>query len=526
MKFMKKVLAVMVAVLAICLVATPAFASSITINQNPSGGTAGGENYVAYKIFDVTKTGENKGYKTTDANLGPGTKEGFAYTISRSSAWVSVLQSTKGQTYFTLTPAEGNVYVVELKDGYNTEAGAREIAEWLGTMIPSEFDEDVDRVYPFTSVDEEGQPRTIEVDDGYYLVTSSLGTRVILATTDVEINEKNEYVTDSKVVDKQSVTVGERATYYVKVYLPASIDTGKTVTVHDVLAKSETASFLTFNNDVEVWTGIEDPGSTAAEYRAKTYEALTDSFTVKTTGLSDNCDFEIEIKPDFDSQSTADDLAGHYIVFKYTATLHSEAAADTDYPNTEYSTYSDYTTTEHIANVKTYDFEFTKVDGEAKLLDGAEFELRPTAEGDPIAFIKEGTLYKKADSDDIADPDVQTVTTIVVNSWTDKKATVLSGFGGADDTDGTNYYLVETKAPAGYNKLTSPIIVNVKDNGTISVKIGSDDPVATAAFNVENNTGTVLPSTGGIGTTIFYIIGGALVVGAIVTLVTRRNMSK
>lgn len=510
MKFMKKVLAVMVAVLAICLVATPAFASSIKVNQEETG--AGNESYVAYKIFDVTKTDANKNYETTDTNLGPGTAEGFAYTISKSSAWVSVLRSQKGQTYFTLTSAEGNVYVVELKDGNNTAEKAREIAEWLRDNIPATL-ADVDKTYEFTS----NEPATA-VDDGYYLVTSSLGTRVILATTDVEINEKNEYVTDSKVVEKQSVTVGESATYYVKVYLPESIDTTKTVTVHDVLAKSEdgTVKFLTFNNDVEVWTGTKDPGSTVADYKGLSYEEPSSSFTIKTDP-ADDCDFEIDIDPA--------ELAGNYIVFKYSAELRSDAVADTDYSNTEYSTYSEYTTTEHIAKVKTYDFEFTKVDGEAKL-DGAEFELRPTADGDPIAFIKDGTLYKKADSDDIADPDTQTVTTIVVNSKTDDKATVLSGFGGADDTDGTNYYLVETKAPAGYNKLTAPIIVNVKDNGTISVKIGNDDPVATAAFNVENNTGTVLPSTGGIGTTIFYIIGGALVVGAIVTLVTRRNMSK
>ncbi len=506
MKFMKKVLAVMVAVLAICLAATPAFAASIEVDSE------GTESYVAYKIFDVTKTEENEGYKTTGPSDG-GTA-GFAYTISKDSAWVSVLTSDTGKTYFKLTLA-GDVYVVELV-GDSTAERAKEIAEWLEENIPSQL-KPVDKKYEFISK----QPAT-EVDDGYYLITSSLGTKVILATTDIKINEKNEYVTDDKVVEKQSVTVGESATYYVKVYLPASIDTSEIVTVHDVLAKSETASFLTFNNDVKVWTGTEDPGSTVAVYKNLRYEGLSSSFAVKTTGLTDDCDFEIEIYPDVDPESAEDDLAGSYIVFKYSAELHSNALADTEYVNTEHSTYYSHTTVEHVAKVKTYDFEFTKVDGEAKL-DGAEFELRPTENGDPIKFIKDedGTLYKKADSDD-----TDTVTTIVVNSKTKNKATVLSGFGGADDTDGTNYYLVETKAPAGYNKLTAPIIVNVKDNGTISVKIGNDDPVATATFNVENNTGTVLPSTGGIGTTIFYIIGGALVVGAIVTLVTRRNMSK
>lgn len=513
MNFMKKVLAVMVAVLAICLVATPAFASSIKVNQDETG--AGNESYVAYKIFDVTKTDANKNYETTDTNLGPGTAEGFAYTISKSSAWVSVLQSQKGQTYFTLTSAEGNVYVVELKDGNNTAEKAREIAEWLRDNIPATLAE-VDKTYNFTS----NEPAT-EVDDGYYLVTSSLGTRVILATTDVEINEKNEYVTDSKVVEKQSVTVGESATYYVKVYLPASIDISKTVTVHDVLAKNDSVSFLTFNNDVTVWAGTTDPGSTVDKYKDLTYTDPTRSFVVKTEDLDDNCDFEIVINPG-KTETYPNSLAGYYIVFKYSAWLHSDAVADTNYPNTEHSTYSEYTTTEQVANVKTYDFEFSKVDDTTKL-DGAEFELRTsdTSTAEVIKFIKTDTGYKKADSDDTG-----TVTTIVVNSKTGVTPTVLSGFGGADNTNGTNYYLYETVAPSGYNKLTVPIIVNVKDNGTITATLNGQLISDTGAFNVENNTGTVLPSTGGIGTTIFYIIGGALVVGAIVTLVTRRNMSK
>ena len=99
----------------------------------------------------------------------------------------------------------------------------------------------------------------------------------------------------------------------------------------------------------------------------------------------------------------------------------------------------------------------------------------------------------------------------------------MSGRGGT--ADGTNYYLLETKAPAGFNKLTGPVIVNIKDNGTITVfyngvKLNSPND----AFNVQNRAGTELPSTGGIGTTIFYIVGAILVIGAGVILVTRRRM--
>ena len=80
------------------------------------------------------------------------------------------------------------------------------------------------------------------------------------------------------------------------------------------------------------------------------------------------------------------------------------------------------------------------------------------------------------------------------------------------DTDVT-YYLVETEAPTSYNKLAKPIEVKATDN-------------AFAHQDIKNNKGSVLPSTGGIGTTILYIIGGILIVGAVVFLVTRRRAAK
>ena len=137
------------------------------------------------------------------------------------------------------------------------------------------------------------------------------------------------------------------------------------------------------------------------------------------------------------------------------------------------------------------------------------------------------TLYKKADVEDAADSTVEKVTEIVVNSKTDATATKISGLGGADNTTGTNYYLVETEAPSGFNKLTAPIIVNVKDNGTITVSLdGKTLATTNDAFNVVNNSGTVLPSTGGIGTTIFYVVGSILVVAAGVLLITKKRMSR
>ena len=84
--------------------------------------------------------------------------------------------------------------------------------------------------------------------------------------------------------------------------------------------------------------------------------------------------------------------------------------------------------------------------------------------------------------------------------------------------DGT-YQLVETKAPAGYNQLTGPQEVKVAGSTTDTTKLSVEAKVA-------NSAGTLLPSTGGIGTTIFYVLGAVLVVGAGVLLVTKKRMSQ
>ena len=85
--------------------------------------------------------------------------------------------------------------------------------------------------------------------------------------------------------------------------------------------------------------------------------------------------------------------------------------------------------------------------------------------------------------------------------------------------DGT-YFLVETAAPAGYNMLPDPVQVDVAGDTTVTPNVGRDIPA-----QITNNTGTTLPGTGGIGTTIFYVLGGVLLVGAAVVLVTRRRMN-
>ena len=137
--------------------------------------------------------------------------------------------------------------------------------------------------------------------------------------------------------------------------------------------------------------------------------------------------------------------------------------------------------------------------------------------GETVNYTK---LYYKADETSgevtwVAEADRDTAATKVITD-----ADGAASFDGI--ADGT-YYLEEVKAPAGYNLLTAPVTVTVKginDTGTVV------EANLTATAKIANNTGSLLPSTGGVGTTMMFIVGGALALGAAVLFVTKKRMSK
>jgi len=159
--------------------------------------------------------------------------------------------------------------------------------------------------------------------------------------------------------------------------------------------------------------------------------------------------------------------------------------------------------------VFTYQTVVNKVDASGKPLTGAEFKLQKNVKGawTDIAAVKnnEGTVFT---------------------------------FRGLDDGE---YKLVETAAPAGYNKIDdvtftvsashdvesdNPQLNELTGNVTDgSIVFAADDAKSTLSTSVENRQGAVLPSTGGMGTTIFYILGALLVIGAGILFVTKRRMN-
>ena len=165
------------------------------------------------------------------------------------------------------------------------------------------------------------------------------------------------------------------------------------------------------------------------------------------------------------------------------------------------------------SETKTYTFkvDVVKTDDKNKVLDDAQFKLYDAKTGgNEIALVKVSDgVYRLAKDGETG---VEYITT--VNGQLE-----IKGFDA-----NTNYYLEETKAPDGYNKLAERVEIAVKEaNLEASV---SNDTWQSGGVHIVNKAGDLLPTTGGMGTTILYIIGGVLVIGAGAVLIIRRRTRK
>lgn len=150
-----------------------------------------------------------------------------------------------------------------------------------------------------------------------------------------------------------------------------------------------------------------------------------------------------------------------------------------------------------------------------KGLAGATFKLTKGSENaNNITFVKTSNKTATNDVYRVAKKGEAGIVTTITSP--DSGKFKIQGLGAG------TYYLTETKQPDGYNKLSSPVKVVINDTGEIFVN--SSTTANTGDVKVENKSGTVLPSTGGAGTTMIYLIGGALVLGSGVVLATKRRV--
>ncbi len=442
---------------------------------------------ITYTYYQVLRATAPKGEVTDDTAI--------SYYLNNKGADVAMKDLLVGTGKFTATlSADGSRWIMTSSetDGEAMRNALNTAAIKDAALSTSTFS------YDKTA----GKATSGNLDIGYYLIESSLGSVVALQTVGhVEIEEKNDYITTVKTVSKTSWNVGDKVPYTAEVFIPTSTKVNtendpSIVILHDTMEKDK----LAFKNDVT----------------AKIGDAEFNGFSVATSDLKDaTCTFEVSIP-------VTADLLGKTIVFSYSAEITSEAADADGFVNELFGEYNGYKTEPSKPVVYTYGFnadkEFVGYTGTENWT--ADFEIRTAADNadTAISFVKIGNTlnYRKAHSGETGS------TTVTLNK------NDVSNFYGLDD--GT-YYLVEkaTNAP-GYNILTAPVAVKieaVKDaNGkaTAEWKVIVDNKEAANKTVVINNTkGTMLPSTGGIGTTIFYIIGSLLIVAGVAYFIVRRK---
>ena len=483
MKHVKKLASILLAlVMALALTAT-AFAAgetgSITINDAVVGQT-----YTIYQILDL------ESYNTS-AN---------AYAYKATTAW---------NTFINRDDIKGTYVEVDAQ-GYVT---------WKGDADAAAFAKLAQKYAKDNSITNQGSVTATSttvsftgLDLGYYLVDTTLGTLCSLDTTNpnVTMEEKNEVPTNVKTVEEDSTgNYGQKN----------DADIGQTVNFKSTITAQAGAENYVFHDTMSA--GLTYTGVTGITLNGTTVDAS--NYTVVTEGLTDGCTFEVRF-----TQAFCDTLkANDQIVISYTATLNENAViAGKGNPNTSTLSYGDKGDASHTPSgttppsetvTYTWDLDILKYGNgnETNVLKDAKFVLL-NKDKTKVATVVNGKITGWVDVPAAVDGSIPWPANTVLTTGENGKIEI-------DGLDADTYYLRETQAPAGYNKLADDQAVTI----TGATKGENEELTYTTIITkINNQSGAELPSTGGIGTTIFYVLGGVLVVGAAVLLVTKKRMER
>lgn len=481
MNTLKKAIVFILALVLILSCSIAASAASITIrNAQP------GQTYKVYKMFDVTATTPAEG-------------EEPQYSYKVVNAWERFFETGQpGHDYIELT----NGYPTNIKfttDSTEAAAFAKEALAWAKQNS-------ISSVGSVTA--QQGVPAKISnLADGYYLVETSLGALCGLNTangdTAVTINEKNEMPVVKKEVKEKNPSDRWQTSNIAQV---GSIVDFKA----EIEVKSESIKYV-FHDDMEA--GLKIQNTTANPITVK----------VGATKATVNTDYTLQEKENgFDitfQDSYIQKNYGKTITVTYYAMVTKEAVKDTDgVRNEAWLDVGNKTATTHQqTHTNSLSFDLVKYrekanSNEKVLLAGAKFKLY-TAEtgGEEVPLIQvteENETYYRPTVEE------ETATEIVTTANAPIRIKGLNN---------VTYYLEETEAPNGFNKLAGRTRIALTDN-ILATK--ADTAWYEGGVQVENESGTVLPSTGGMGTTLFYVVGGLLMAAAAVLLIAKKRMGK
>lgn len=493
-KAMKKLMAALLAVAMVCAMAIPAFAAGgagattgegkITIDNAVIGHT--------YKIYRILNLQYND------------TAKSFRY--EKNDKWGAFVEE---QTAYLAVDSKTGVVTWANSDNADNGTAIKALAVAAGQYVKDKEDAGL------TADDsKEATSNTVIFDNlplGWYLVVSDLTTDAICSidTTakQVTIREKNGVPTVTKEVEYASGSWGE----------------GNDGNVGDTV-NFQTTIYVTDGNPTNYV--LHDKMSNGLAFQTGTISVKKngDPFTDYTIETPiDDCTFEIKFNEN--SLHTNDK-----VVVTYSATINSNAVVGTaGNENETWLKYGNNGETTH-GKTKTYTWSFnifkyfTDSNNDMRYLANVEFVLYRKNADDKAEYAKFDSNNK-------------------LSGWTEaeseagKLKTNATSIVGVEGLDKGTYFLKEITTPDGFNGLTSDVEVqidsscNTLNDATYTVQykmVNEDDFTDTdeeeKVVPIENKRGTVLPGTGGIGTTIFYVVGGGLMVAAAILLITKKRM--
>ena len=516
MKKMKKIMALMLAAIMMMAMSVTAFAAETThsLTVNAKGGQdLKGQTINLYKLFDVTESGDEQ-------------NKNYAYTVNTETGYKDAIESALGTSFTGTTDEEYAAAVLALKD---TEGAVQKFAN---DFTADALTKNLTATATSNKITEEENKTSYTFNSlaaGYYLVYVTGGKEIqsSLVTVDAgttTVDLKTEAPSIEKTADKETVSIGQVVKYTVTGSIPDTTGYSEYVyKIHDELSTG-----LDFVND--------ENGTACTDNKVAVKVAFTD--TTDASGAPTEAIIAAE-----NSRKMSLDLSawvkanqankGKTFTVTYYAKVNANAVvteknkAQLEYGNKPGETT---TTTPSEAKTPTYPLDILKVkkdsDPEVILAD-AHFTLYASTTAGDIDENKSIKVTKDADGkySYAADQNAADATAdmVTVASKIDGKGYNLHINGLAAGT----YYLKETKAPEGYNKLTKAIKVTITksttederdwtlaaENGTVDSKI----------VKIENSTGSLLPSTGGMGTIAFAVIAAILVLGVAVSFIRDKR---
>ena len=490
MKHTTRILALLLA-LVLCL------GLSVTAFATEAGNATTGN--CSITVENAKKDQTYKLYKMLDLSVNV---DHAAYSYTVNSEWTNFFgKSGDGIKYVKITDG----YVTWNVDQTEIEAFAKDAEEYAKTLNQpvKNYTASADGSYTFSGL-----------DAGYYLVTSTLGTKAAVNTTpgaqNPTIQEKNGVPSNEKKVEEDSEAGKNDAYGYVN-----DADIGQTVNFQSTITVQAGAENYVFHDTMS--EGLTFGTVTSVTLNDKA--VAESSYTVKRTteeGKKDTgCTFEVAFEQTFCDTLNPNDK----IVISYSATLNENAvvgnAGNFNESKLTYGENGQFSTTPSKTTTYTWAFDVLKIgdSDHSKPLENAQFVVLNHDKNKVAKFTTDGKFDGWFN---IPGEGTEWDTASVLSTNAQGKIHVKG-------LDSGNYWLKEVKAPDGYNMLKEEkevAIVKTKAENKLTLSC------APVTVEVNNQSGALLPSTGGMGTTIFYVLGGILAVGAAVLLVTKKRMER